>query len=170
MNRIYVAGDGAFVHGGIPAAFKGSLAALDIAGKLNALPPAQKTCDVAKIAKRLSSELVPRPFVDALYKPRMDLYNINDETHVCRCEEITAGDIRQAIHEGSREPNEIKTITRCGMGHCQGRMCGAALAEIIAENLKLDPIDLRPLNIRPPVRNISLSELSRVALLEDETP
>ena len=170
MNGIYVAGDGAFVHGGIPAAFKGSLAALDIAGKLNALPPAQKTGDVAKIAKKLSSELVPRPFVDALYKPRMDLYNINDETLVCRCEEITAGDIRQAILEGSREPNEIKTITRCGMGHCQGRMCGAALAEIIAENLKLDPTDLRPLNIRPPVRNISLSELSRVALLEDETP
>jgi len=170
MNGIYVAGDGAFVHGGIPAAFKGSLAALDIAGKLNVLLPAQKTGDVVMTAKRLLSELAPRPFVDALYKPRMNLYNINDETLVCRCEEITAGDIRQAIRGGSREPNEIKTITRCGMGHCQGRMCGIALTEIIAENLKLDPADLRPLHIRPPVRNISLAELSRVALLKDETP
>ncbi len=170
MNDIYVAGDSAFVHGGIPAELKGSLAALDIAGKLNALSLPEKTDYMVKITKRLSSELAPRPFVDALYKPRMGLYNISDDTLVCRCEEITAGDIRQAILEGSREPNEIKTITRCGMGHCQGRMCGTALAEIIAENLKLDPADLRPLNIRPPVRNISLSELSRVALLEAETP
>jgi len=59
-------------------------------------------------------------------------------------------------------------MTRCGMGHCQGRMCGAALSEIIAEDLKIDPCDLKPLNIRPPVRNISLSELSRVKLLETQ--
>jgi len=170
MENIYVAGDGAFVHGGIPATLKGSLAAFDIAGKLNALSPAEKMAGVAEIKKKLTSELAPRPFVDALYKPFPNLYKISDETPVCRCEEITAGDVRQAILEGCQDPNEIKTMTRCGMGHCQGRMCGAALAEIVAENLKLDPSDLRPLNIRPPVRNISLSELSKMDLPEAESP
>ncbi|MCP4022050.1 MAG: FAD-dependent oxidoreductase, partial [Desulfobacteraceae bacterium] len=48
VDTIYVAGDGAFVHGGIPSALKGSLAALDIAEKLNALPQAQKATQIAK--------------------------------------------------------------------------------------------------------------------------
>ena len=102
-----------------------------------------------------------------MYKPHQGLYNISNETVVCRCEEVTAGDIRQAVEEGCREPNEIKALTRCGMGHCQGRMCGGALAEIIAGEFNLEPEQLRPLNIRAPVRNLSLSELSEVVLLEN---
>ena len=168
MERIYVAGDGAFVHGGVPATLKGSLSALDIADKLKALPSADKLTSITKIKHRLSSELSPRPFVDALYKPRPNLHSVGDETLVCRCEEITAGEIRQAISEGALEPNEIKTTTRCGMGQCQGRMCGTALAEIVAEDLSIDPCEFKPLNIRPPVRNISLSELSQVTLLEPQ--
>jgi len=169
IKNIYVAGDGAFVHGGIPATLKGTLAALDIAEKMKALPAGNKAAvTTKKITKKLSSELAPRPFVDALYRPRPKLHSISDKTLVCRCEEVTAGEIRQSISEGCLESNEIKAMTRCGMGHCQGRMCGAALSEIIAEDLKIDPCDLKPLNIRPPVRNISLSELSRVKLLETQ--
>ena len=166
-DAIYVAGDGSFVHGGIPAIFKGSLAALDIALRLKALPASEKVETIPRLGKKLSTELAPRPFVDALYKPRPNLYKVSDEIVVCRCEEVTAGDIRQAVREGCREPNEIKALTRCGMGHCQGRMCGAALAEIIAGELKIEPEDLRPLTIRAPVRNLSLVELSEVSLLEN---
>lgn len=166
-EHIYVAGDGAFVHGGIPAILKGSLASVDIAKKMKALPASEQVDAIPRLLKELSVELVPRPFVDALYKPRPDLYRISDETLVCRCEEVTARDIRQTIVEGCREPNEIKALTRCGMGHCQGRMCGVALAEIVATELKLEPDVLKPLNIRAPVRNLSLVELSEVSLLED---
>lgn len=166
-EKIYVAGDGAFVHGGIPAAIKGTLAALDIAKKLKALPASEKVDTIPKLAKELSAELAPRPFVDGLYKPRKDLYRVSDETLVCRCEEVTAADIRQAVKEGCREPNEIKALTRCGMGHCQGRMCGMALAEIVADELNVEVEELQPLNVRAPVRNLSLSELSEVDLLEN---
>ncbi len=166
-EKIYVAGDGAFVHGGIPAAIKGTLAALDIAMKLKALPASDKVDTIPKLEKELSAELAPRPFVDTLYKPRRDLYKINDETLVCRCEEVTAGDIRQAVKEGCREPNEIKALTRCGMGHCQGRMCGVALAELVADELNIESEELQPLNVRAPVRNLSLSELAEVDLLEN---
>jgi NADPH-dependent 2,4-dienoyl-CoA reductase/sulfur reductase-like enzyme len=164
---IYIAGDGAFIHGGIPAIIKGALAALDIAEKLNLLPASDKADTIPRLEKELFAERAPRPFVDALYKPHQGLYNISNETVVCRCEEVTAGDIRQAVEEGCREPNEIKALTRCGMGHCQGRMCGGALAEIIAGEFNLEPEQLRPLNIRAPVRNLSLSELSEVVLLEN---
>lgn len=163
---IYIAGDGAFIHGGIPAILKGALAALDIAEKLNLLAASDRADAIPGLEKELSAELAPRPFVDALYKPHQGLYNVSNETVVCRCEEVTAGDIRQAVEEGCREPNEIKALTRCGMGHCQGRMCGGALAEIIAGEFNIEPEHLRPLNIRAPVRNLSLSELSEVVLLE----
>lgn len=169
-DTMYIAGDGAFVHGGVPAAIKGSLAVFDIAEKLGKLPPSEKSDTWPGLVKALAAELAPRPFVDALYKPRKNLFEMDDQTLVCRCEEVSAGDIRQAVKEGCREPNEIKALTRCGMGHCQGRMCGALLAEIMAMELKVPPEDLQPLNIRAPVRNLSLVELSDIELLENPIP
>lgn len=166
-GRIYVAGDGAYVHGGISAALKGSLAAFDIARRLKVPQASEKAPVLHRLKKKLSSELAPRPFVDALYKPRRDLYRVSDDTIVCRCEEVTAGEIRQAIREGCREPNEIKALTRCGMGNCQGRMCGAGLAEIVAGDLSIEACDLQPLNIRSPVRNLLLAELAEMKLLGD---
>ena len=165
-ENIYIAGDGAYVHGGVAAAVKGALAAQEIAKDLGLLSPGEMSDATPRLEKELLRELAPRPFIDKLYSPRKNLYSIDDDTLVCRCEEVRAGSIRQAIKEGCREPNEIKSLTRCGMGPCQGRMCGAALAEIVAESQGLQPDELRPLNIRAPVRNLSLVELSEVDLLE----
>ncbi|MET0366203.1 MAG: (2Fe-2S)-binding protein, partial [Sphingobium sp.] len=56
-----------------------------------------------------------------------------DEAIVCRCESITAGDLRAVVNEaGAREANRAKALSRVGMGRCQGRYCGLAAAEIIA--------------------------------------
>ncbi|MBF0277603.1 MAG: FAD-dependent oxidoreductase [SAR324 cluster bacterium] len=167
IDTIYVVGDGAFVHGGMPAITKGSLAAVDIAGKLNALPLDSKTVTLAKLEKKLSSELDFRPFVDVLFRPRSNLFKMSDQTLVCRCEEVTAGEIRRAINEGCLDSNETKAITRCGMGRCQGRMCGSALNEIIIDELNRQPLDTQPLRMRPPVRNISLAELSQLSLFKN---
>ena len=166
MKAIHVAGDGAFVHGGVSAQLKGAFAAMDMAESLKALPQQKKNGVARRLKQQLYRELAPRPFVDALYKPRSNLYRLPPDTPVCRCEAVTAGDIHQAIAEGCRDPNEIKAMTRCGMGQCQGRMCGLALAEITSDLLKLEPSDLKSLNIRPPARNISLSELAGLSLLE----
>lgn len=168
MDKIYVAGDGAFVHGSISAALKGELAALDIAWELKAVPDRQKGAALKRIRKQLAAELSPRPFVDAIFKPRSGLYDLDDNTLVCRCEGISAGDIREALDQGCRDPNEIKALTRCGMGPCQGRMCGPALCELIAHHLGTDVSQLPVLNIRPPVRNISLAELADIDLLEPQ--
>ncbi len=165
-NAIYVAGDGAFVHGGISASLKGELAALDIAWDLKLVPDRIKKAAMKRIKKKLVKEFFPRPFVDALYKPRPGLYDLEDDTLVCRCEGVRAGDIRGALDQGCREPNEIKALTRCGMGPCQGRMCGPALCELIAHHTGTDISQIPVLNIRPPVRNISLEELAGIDLLE----
>ncbi len=132
------------------------------------LPFYSSSIHLVKQNKKLQAELCPRPFVDTLYQPRPNLYDINDETIVCRCEEVKAKDIRQAILDGCRDPNEIKAMTRCGMGQCQSRMCSIALNEIMARHLDLASDMLGHLNIRPPVRNVSLSQMARINLLENE--
>jgi NAD(P)H-nitrite reductase large subunit len=56
-----------------------------------------------------------------------------DDTILCRCEGITAGEVRQAATEkGANEVNRAKALTRVGMGRCQGRYCGHAAAEVVA--------------------------------------
>ena len=56
-----------------------------------------------------------------------------DDLVICRCENVTAGSLRQTIAEaGASELNRLKALSRVGMGRCQGRMCGVAAAEILA--------------------------------------
>lgn len=58
---------------------------------------------------------------------------------VCRCEEITKGEIRQAIHEGMFTMTEIRRYLRAGMGLCQGNTCGRIVKGIIAAELGRRP-------------------------------
>ena len=59
----------------------------------------------------------------------------DDDVLVCRCEEITKGEIRRAIHEGMLTMTEIRRYLRAGMGLCQGNTCGRIVKVIIAAEL-----------------------------------
>lgn len=76
---------------------------------------------------------------------------------VCRCEEITAAEIEKAIKNGASNLNEIKRVTRAGMGLCQGRSCGQHLQKIATQQ-GLDN-SLLFLSERPPVRLVKISYL-----------
>lgn len=167
-ENIYIAGDSGFVHGAVAAEKKGQLAAFSIAADLDRLPRGVKKFHgmVHPIMKSLKRELSPRPFVDMVYRPRPNLYAMDGETLVCRCEEVTARQIRTAISQGMKTPEMVKSITRCGMGPCQGRMCSTALAELIAEETGEKMTALSPLSIRPPVRNLPVGQLVRMTFLE----
>ena len=47
----------------------------------------------------------------------------DDDMIVCRCEEITKGEIRRAVHDGMFTLTEIRRYLRTGMGLCQGQTC-----------------------------------------------
>jgi len=81
-----------------------------------------------------------------------------DDTIACRCEAVTVGEIRAAIHAplGPREVNRVKAITRCGMGRCQGRFCGPALQEIVAGACDAPIADVGRLRMQAPVKPIPL--------------
>ncbi|GIV66223.1 MAG: FAD-dependent oxidoreductase [Chloroflexota bacterium] len=58
---------------------------------------------------------------------------IQNETIVCRCEHVTAGEIRQLIRQGYRDINEIKAISRAGMGACGSKTCGNIILRLFRE-------------------------------------
>ena len=167
-QKVFMIGDGAYVHGGVAAKIKGELAACALAQELGAISHQLLEEKAAPLQAALRKEISPRPFIDAMYPPRPSLYDLADETLVCRCEEVTAGAIRQAIASGQTTPEMVKAITRCGMGPCQGRMCSVALNEIVAAETQVPIEKVNAPKVRPPVRNLPLGELAKMTLLPAE--
>lgn len=85
---------------------------------------------------------------------------------MCRCEEVDAQDVRDAVALGCTGPNQLKSFTRCGMGPCQGRFCGLTVTEMIAAARGVSPAEVGYYRLRPPVKPITLGELA--ALPQDE--
>ena len=83
----------------------------------------------------------------------------DDDLLICRCEEVSKKDILWAIENGADSVDEIKRITRAGMGLCQGRTCERLIARILAEETSLRVSDILPGSRRPPVRLIPVSVL-----------
>ena len=73
---------------------------------------------------------------------------------VCRCEEVTTGEILAAIRDGARSVNAVKKEARAGMGFCQGKTCGHLVRRILAQETGLNIGDVPPGTYRPPVRTL----------------
>ena len=87
--------------------------------------------------------------------------DLNDDMLVCRCEEVTVGEIRKAIREGAKDVVGVKRRTRAGMGLCQGRTCEKLVQQIICEELGVGPDQTGTSSARPPVRPVSFGELAK---------
>lgn len=61
------------------------------------------------------------------------VHHVTDDTIVCRCEHVTAGEIRELIHKGYRDINEIKTVTRACMGACGAKTCASLIQRLFRE-------------------------------------
>ncbi|SLM29466.1 Related to opine oxidase, subunit A [Desulfamplus magnetovallimortis] len=164
FERIFAAGDGAMVSGGVSARYRGELTALEVSRCLGIISGHERDALAKPLKKALRHDGWPRPFVDAIYAPRPEQFSFDDATILCRCENVTVKDVRRAVREGARDLNEIKIMTRSGMGSCQGRMCGPALAEIAAAEISLSPDRLGLLNVRPPLRPVPLEEIAEMEL------
>jgi bacterioferritin-associated ferredoxin len=88
------------------------------------------------------------------------LNHIADDTYVCRCEEITAAQVRSAIAGGAVSVNDVKRRTRAGMGLCQGIFCVRTIAELIHAVAGVPLATLAPMTARPPARVIALAALA----------
>ena len=85
----------------------------------------------------------------------------DDGVIICRCEEITKGEIRRAVHEGMFTIAEIRRYLRCGMGLCQGQTCGRLVKGIVARELKVPSSALVPALARVPMRPTEMAILAK---------
>ena len=167
MTGIGVAGDAAGISGAKAAEASGHIAALEAAVALNVISKEERDFKATPFEKTITRERAVRPFLDHLFRPDPALLVPgDDQTVVCRCEEVTAGEIRKALELGALGPNQLKSQTRSGMGPCQGRMCGLTMSEIIAAYRKVDVSDVGYFRIRPPIKPITVEQLSSLQLVE----
>lgn len=157
---VYVAGDGAGIGGAQAAAVQGQLAALGIAAQLKCISNAERDNQARPLRVQLEANLRIRPFLDALYQPKEPNRIPADEVMVCRCEEVTAGELRSFVALGCAGPNQAKSFGRCGMGPCQGRLCGLTVTEVIAKARGVSAAEVGYYRIRPPIKPITLGELA----------
>lgn len=80
----------------------------------------------------------------------------DDGLIICRCEEITKGEIRRAVYAGMTTLNEIKRFLRSGMGLCQGQTCARLVRGIVARELGVNPNELEPVTSRSPARPVPM--------------
>ncbi|NLF28500.1 MAG: (2Fe-2S)-binding protein [Clostridiales bacterium] len=83
-----------------------------------------------------------------------------DDLIVCRCEEITAGDIRRAIREGADSITGVKRRTRAGMGLCQGRTCSKIVQRMLSQATQKKAAEISEDTARPPLRPVTFGVLS----------
>ncbi len=150
---VYVAGDGAGIAGADAAELAGERAALALLEDAGYPQPAAR---VRELQARLAANRRVRDALERAFPfPEDWAADIADDTVVCRCEEVTAGTMRAAVQAcGARELNRLKALTRVGMGRCQGRMCGAGAAEVLAHACGAGPEAVGRLRNQPPVKPI----------------
>jgi NADPH-dependent 2,4-dienoyl-CoA reductase/sulfur reductase-like enzyme len=162
---IAVAGDGAGIAGGTAAAERGRIAAI---AAVRALRPEATLPDTQTIRQKLQREEMGRAFLDWLNRPAESFRQPEGETLACRCEEVTAKQVRDMARIGCEGPNQMKAFLRCGMGPCQGRLCGLTVTELIATERKMTPAEVGYYRLRPPVKPITLAELASLPISEAE--
>jgi NADPH-dependent 2,4-dienoyl-CoA reductase/sulfur reductase-like enzyme len=161
QSGIFVAGDGAGIAGVLVAKMQGTIAGLHAAAHAGSISRDQAVQAALPELRRLESMSRFRRAMDRIYQIHPDLYaNMTDDTIVCRCEGITAGEIRKAIRAGTMNLNDIKKRTRSGMGYCQGTNCQPSIAAMLAREFGADPAGIKMVTTRPPARPIPLSLLT----------
>lgn len=88
----------------------------------------------------------------------------DDNTIICRCADVTLGEIREVIRKGYTTLDEIKRLTRAGMGQCQGKTCRNLLLQVISNELHVPVTEIELSRLRPPSVTIPLELLAK----EDE--
>ena len=163
IEGIAIAGDGAGIAGARAAEFRGTLAGL---AALRALGARADANEERRARSGLAQAMRGRAFVDVLHTPAKRFRVPSGDTIVCRCEEVTARQIAETVALGCPGPNQMKSFLRCGMGPCQGRLCGLTVTELIADARGVSPQDIGYYRLRPPVKPITVGELATMATPE----
>ncbi|MES2713967.1 MAG: NAD(P)/FAD-dependent oxidoreductase [Pseudomonadota bacterium] len=150
---LYSAGDGSGLRGAAAAPFSGQLAAraaLRDLGRVPAGPDPAAFARAARAGAAMAGMMALRPALVAAIPP---------DTEVCRCEGVTRAAIEDAADAGAGTMNQLKHFTRCGMGPCQGRMCGEAASALLAARRGVPVAAVGFATGRTPLRPVSMDTI-----------
>ena len=159
---VYLAGDGAGIMGADAAEWAGERAALALLADAGISVDATR---VAALEARLARTAAFRHGLERAFPFPADwAAGAPDDLVICRCEEITAGELRACARDsGAREMNRLKALTRVGMGRCQGRTCGVAAAEILAHACASAPQAVGRLRGQAPIKPLPFAVVAQAA-------
>jgi NADPH-dependent 2,4-dienoyl-CoA reductase/sulfur reductase-like enzyme len=168
---VYVVGDGAGIGGAENARLEGQIAAMSVAKKCGHISDQREKQHRQEFEPKLQQQQRFGTLLSDLFTPPSGLVSLlSDDTIICRCEEVTLGEIKDAFEKGARSIGEVKMLTRTGMGNCQGRMCEHTVASIIADRLSDDGMTREKAgyySVRPPLHPLPQQFLAE-SVPEDE--
>lgn len=154
VSGVYAAGDGVAIRGAAAAEVAGELAGMAALEDLGFPQNAQRRAILHRHMKRFERF---RRGIELAF-PVGSAATAPNDTIICRCEVIRAGELRDAISPwGISDTNRLKAITRCGMGRCQGRLCSNAAIEILADCTGCKPEEVSPPRGQIPVKPLTIS-------------
>jgi len=155
--NIYLAGDGARIGGADMAELTGQQCAYRMLQEMK-LDHDEK--QAKRVIRKIRRGQHTRRLIDNMFAPPVSwLAQADDALIVCRCEEIRVADVRRMLQEDPRSGlNRMKALSRVGMGRCQGRMCGAGAAMLLAHEQALPLSGVERLRSQPPVKPLRIGE------------
>lgn len=170
IDRLYVAGDVCGIAGAAAAHERGRFAGLAAARDLGKIDDATLAAEVYGARRRVRCAERFGSAAAALMRPRSGLIDlVTPDTIVCRCEDVTRAEIDAAIADGAVSLNAVKAATRCGMGPCQGRMCGETAALLLGRHVG-GRNAAGWWTVRPPIRPVLLDQLTGEFEYDDIRP
>ena len=154
-DRLYLAGDSCRLLGADAAELTGRLAAIACLQDIGLPAPSAE----AELAELVRLDRFAAGLARAFPWPSERLRQVTDETIVCRCENVTAGAIREAALRSAGEANRTKALSRLGMGRCQGRYCELAGAEVIAGAAGCETPEVGRLRPQAPIRPVPIGAM-----------
>lgn len=161
IASIYVAGEPAGIRGAKSAAAEGELAALTIIQDLGR--GAELETEARSVKRKIRSIRRFSDRVATFFAPRLDALAAlaDDETLICRCEEVDAGEVRRFLEDNTHatDINVVKLACRTGMGFCQGRYCQHTIAQLVAKSRNQPIASCGCFSARAPIKPTYLSNM-----------
>ena len=160
-DGVFVAGEVAGIAGARAAELQGQIAGISAALQLGKGDRGQAEKRIDRAARDLKSELQFAKSLNDVSLPGpgyLDL--LTDDTVLCRCEEVTVGQLRNDRPEWITSLDAARTMKRVGMGDCQGAMCETLVAELLARETGRPVSEAGTYHIRPPLRPVSIGVLA----------
>jgi NADPH-dependent 2,4-dienoyl-CoA reductase/sulfur reductase-like enzyme len=165
VEGIYAAGEITAIGGAAKSLIEGRLAGFAILQRVGRVNSNHMRREIAALKKARRRQMVFARYFNAQYGFAPDymaewMRSLPDDVPICRCENVSLGDLRRAVADGFDTPAAVKKASRCGMGICQASTCKTMLLDLLAALTGKPLAHVPPPSVRIPVKPVYLGALA----------